>query len=104
MSEKERFYAELVQVINRTLGRRAVTVERVRRTVNEAKRVKKMEGVPGLLAYATNLADRLFTPREAEMLKESPYRKVYSDRMIDLLVREKILTPLQGRMLKRTVR
>ena len=104
MSEKERFYAELVQVINRTLGRRAVTVERVRRTVNEAKRVKKMEGVPGLLAYATNLADRLFTPRAAEMLKEPPHKTAYTARMLHLLVHEKILTPLQGRMLKRTVR
>lgn len=104
LNEKEQFYAELVQAINHTLGRRAVTVGQVRQTVKEAKRVRKREGMPGLLLYATNLSDHLFTPREAELLKRSPYRRTYSYRMIDLLVYEKVLTPFQGQMLKRTVR
>ncbi|GGE16706.1 hypothetical protein GCM10011571_17980 [Marinithermofilum abyssi] len=104
MNQKQLLYHDFARTVNRTLGRTAVTVERIHRTVEEAKRVRQTGGTMALLQYVNGLSERLFSPVEVEKLKQSPRRTELSNRMLDLLVKEKVLTPSQAMMLKGMVR
>jgi hypothetical protein len=96
-------YVDLARAINETLGRKAIHPERIRQAVEEAKRIKRYGGTAELIHYATHLYETWFTPEEVEMLRRSPRRRELSYRMIDLLVRERVLTPTQGMMFKHMV-
>ncbi|OYD06434.1 hypothetical protein [Paludifilum halophilum] len=104
MNSKTLLYQEVARAINRTLGRKAVTVERIVRTVEEAKRVRKKEGSLSLVQYLNHLTERMFSPPEVEKLKQSPRKKELSNRMLDLLVKEQVITPREAVMLKKMVR
>jgi hypothetical protein len=104
VNQKQLLYHDLARTINRTLGRTVVTVEGIHRTVEEAKRVRQTGGTMALLQYVNGLSERLFSPVDVEKLKQSPRRTELSNRMLDLLVLEKVLTPGQAMMLKGMVR
>ncbi|MFD1407419.1 hypothetical protein ACFQ49_04505 [Kroppenstedtia eburnea] len=103
MSRNKVFYTDLARTVNRILGRKALSVERIVRTVDEAKRIRQTRGVFVLVQYLTTLSERLFTPAEVEKLRESPKKREYTDRMLDLMVHEQVVTPTEARMLKRMV-
>lgn len=104
MSSKAALYHDVAQAVNRTLGRKAVTVEQINQTVEYAKRIRKKRGGSGLLQYLNTLQDRWFTPQEVERLKHSPRSKELSRRMLDLLVTEKVISPAEAMMLKGMLR
>ncbi|SMO46580.1 hypothetical protein [Melghirimyces algeriensis] len=103
MSEKKRFYRELCKNVNRILGRRAVTVDRIVRYVAEAKRIRRTKGTMDLIHFLTTLRERLFTPEEVKRLKQSSQYKEFSSRLLDLMVYEGVITVGESRMLKRMV-
>ncbi|MFD1426607.1 KaiC/GvpD/RAD55 family RecA-like ATPase [Kroppenstedtia sanguinis] len=103
MNRNKAFYTDLVRTVNRILGRRALSVERIVRTVDEAKRIRQNRGALVLVQYLTSLSERLFTPAEVEKLKRSPKKREYTDRMLDLMVHEQVVSPTEARMLKRMV-
>ena len=103
-SEANAFYKELAHNINRTLGRKAVSADRIRRGVKQAKQIRRTGGMTALLHFARGLAERLFSPEEVEKLKQSPRYREYSHRMIDLLVWEEVITRTEALMLIRAVR
>lgn len=102
--EANALYEEAVQHINRILGRRAVSVKRIHRLIEQAKQVRRSGGVLALVHYSTELVHRLFTPGEVERLKQSPRYRELSHRLIDLLIEEGVITRQEAMMLKRTVR
>ncbi len=63
----------------------------------------KIGGHSVLVQYLTSLSERLFTPAEVEKLKRSPKKREYTDRMLDLMVHEQVVSPTEARMLKRMV-
>lgn len=102
--EANALYEEAAQHINRILGRKAVSVRRIHRVIEQAKQVRRSGGVFALLHFSTELVHRLFTPEEVEKLKQSPRYRELSYQLIDLMVEEQVITRREAMMLKRTVR
>ncbi|MCS1351376.1 hypothetical protein [Mechercharimyces sp. CAU 1602] len=103
MGNADQLYKELVQIINQTVGRQAVTEQTLRQLMEEAREVKNTRGTMGLLQFSKSVSERLFTPAEREKLENSPYRKEYGSRIIDLMVAERIVTPIQGMWMKQSL-
>lgn len=103
LNGKRTLFKEVVQAVNQTLGRKAVTVERINQLVKETKRIRQARGTMALLQYLTHMKEQLFTPAELERLKKSPKQREFSFRMLDLLVHEHVITPREAQMLKRMV-
>src|SRR5690606_10899972 len=101
--EMNPLYLEAAQHINRILRRKAVSVRRIHRLIEQAKQVRRSGGVLALLHFSTALAHRLFTPEEVERLKQSPRYRELSHRLIDLMVEEQVITRREAMMLKRAV-
>lgn len=98
---KKALYQELTLKINKTLNRKAVSVEQIYAVVEKAKVVKKTKGTFGLFAFATKIPSHFFTDAEVEKLKKSPHWAEFSQKMIDLFVREGIISQSQASMAKR---
>lgn len=101
MSHNDHVYQDVARTINQTVGRKAVTVEQMKSLVKEAKVVRRTQGVMGLWAFASQIPYRFFTEKEIEKLKQSPRWYELSSKMIDLMVQEKVITPMEAKMLKR---
>lgn len=97
------FYDDFVRVINQTVGRRAITVEQLKQLIVEAKRIRRRYGIMGLMSFASELPYRFFTQEEIEKMQHSPYYAEFSSKMIDWMVIEGVLTPVEARLLKRYV-
>lgn len=95
------FYSDFVQAVNQTVGRKALTVDQLQQLIWEAKRIRQRYGVMGLMSFASDLPYRFFTHEEIEKMKNSPYYVEFSSKMIDLMVMEGVLTPMEARLLKR---
>ena len=102
--EANALYEEAAQYINRVLGRRAVSVRRIHRVIEQAKQVRRSGGAFALLHYSTELVHRLFAPDEVEKLKGSSRYGELARRLIDLMVEERVITRREAMMLKRAVR
>lgn len=100
MSNKQLFQ-ELALKINKALNRKAVTVDQINGVVEKAKLVRKTKGSFGLFAYATKIPSHFFTEVEIEKLKNSPHWDEFSQKMINLFVREGIITQTQANMAKK---
>lgn len=98
---KKQLYQDLALKINKTLNRKAVTVEQIHAVVEKAKLVKKQKGTLGLFGYATKIPAHFFTENEIEKLQNSPYWEEFSQRMIQLFVHEGIISQLQASMAKK---
>jgi len=97
------FYRELVQTLNQTVGRQAVTVDQLLALIAEAKKIRKMQGPFGLMSFASELPYRFLTHQEVERIQQSPRWYEFSNKMIDLMVQEGVVTPFEATMLKRNV-
>ncbi|WP_124727646.1 hypothetical protein [Staphylospora marina] len=100
MSNQE-FYRELATEINRTLGRKAVSSREIGNLVEQAKMIRRTRGLMGLMAFASEIPYRYFTPEEIEYLRHSPRWNELGDRLIRLLVMEGVITPAEAGMLRR---
>ncbi|MFC4076441.1 hypothetical protein [Salinithrix halophila] len=100
---KKTLYREVAQTVNQALGRKAITPERIARTVEEAHGLRQRRGVFALLQYVNQLPNRYFTEEELEILKAHPRRRELTNRMLAHLVREGIITYTESMMLKRMV-
>ncbi|SEN15705.1 hypothetical protein [Lihuaxuella thermophila] len=98
--DKNQVYQDVVRTINQTVGRKAVTVEQIKSLVNQAKMIRRTRGVTGLMSFASQLPYRMFTQQEIERLQRSPRWYELSGKMIDLMVYEGVITPMEARMLK----
>jgi hypothetical protein len=102
--QKNAIYAEAARQINQILGRKAVSVRRIHRLIEQAKQIRRSGGVLALLHFSTEMVHRLFTPEEVEMLKQSPRYREMSFQLIDLMVEEQVITRREAMILKRAVR
>jgi hypothetical protein len=94
-------YQELVSKINKTLNRKAITVDQIKYVIGNAKNIRRTQGIMGLWFYATKIPSIFFSRKEIEQLKQSPYWKTFSLQMIDFLIFESVITSKEGDMLKR---
>ncbi|MBA4544044.1 MULTISPECIES: hypothetical protein [Thermoactinomyces] len=103
MNNNDALYQDLVNTINQTVGRRAVSVRKMKQLIAEARRIRMQYGVMGLWSYAQQLPEHFFTREELEKLQNSPRLYELSDKMVDAMVVEQVITPTEARMIKRTI-
>jgi hypothetical protein len=96
-------YKNLVDTINQTVGRKAVSLKKIKTLVAEGKRIRKQYGLTGLWSYASQLPYHFFTKEEIKKLKESPRWNELSYKTIDAMVEEGVINPMEARMIKRSV-
>lgn len=101
MRKSKAFYSDFVNVVNYTVGRKALTVEQLKQLIKEAKYIRRRYGLMELMSFASELPYRFFTQKEIDKLQRSPYYAEFSSRMIDYLVIEGVITPIEARLLKR---
>ncbi|MFC7442402.1 hypothetical protein [Laceyella putida] len=98
---KSAFYRELVQEINQTVGREAVTADQLRSLVYQAKMIRQSQGLMGLLSFANQLPSRFLTPQEVQMIQRSPRYRELSNKTIQMLVLEGVIKPFEANMVLR---
>ncbi|SFS51345.1 hypothetical protein [Marininema halotolerans] len=98
---KKALYQDLTQTVNLALGRKAISVQMLTKTVEEARFVRQTRGVFALITYMNQLADHVFTPEEIEILKAHPRRKELTSRVLDHLIKEEVITFTESLMLRR---
>jgi hypothetical protein len=96
-------YKNLVDTINQTVGRKAVSVKKIKTLVAEGKRIRKQYGLTGLWSYTLQFPYHFFTKEEIEKLKKSPRWNELSYKTIDAMVAEGVINPMEARMIKRSV-
>ncbi|SFJ61360.1 hypothetical protein [Thermoflavimicrobium dichotomicum] len=96
-------YQEIADGINQTVGRKAVTVGKLKQIVKEGKQIRRTQGMMALWQYAQNIPYRFLTSEEAEMLRNSPRFRELSNKTLELLVMEGVITPLEGKMFRRYI-
>jgi hypothetical protein len=97
-------YKNLADTINQTVGRKAVSVKKIKTLVADGKRIRKQYGLTGLWLYASlQLPYHFFTKKEIEKLKKSPRWNELSYKTIDAMVVEGVINPMEARMIKRSV-
>lgn len=97
------FYRQLAKQVNQTVGRKAISAEQIYHMVKKARRLRQQYGFRAVMQYAQELPYQMFRPQELHKLQQSPYWHEYCHAMIDLLIREHVLTPFEGRMARRYV-
>ncbi|SDX99256.1 hypothetical protein [Thermoactinomyces sp. DSM 45892] len=100
---KDPLYRDVADLVNTTTGRRAVSASRLQKLVMEAKYVRKTQGTMGLMNYAQRLPYQFLSTNEIEMLRTSPRYREFSYRVIDLFVREGVISQFEAMMLRRAV-
>jgi 3-methyladenine DNA glycosylase Tag len=100
---REQEYTEIADSINQMVGRQAVTPKKIKSVIKEAKHIRKTQGTPGLLRFATALPYQFFTPQELEYIQTTPQYRELSARMIDLLVAEGVISSFEAMFLRRQV-
>ncbi|TCP70647.1 hypothetical protein [Baia soyae] len=96
-------YKEVSHLVNSTTGRKAVSASRLQKLVMEAKYVRRTQGTMGLMNYAQRLPYQFLSTNEIEMLRRSPKYREFSHRVIDLFVREGVISQFEAMMLRRAV-
>lgn len=89
-------YQKLVDSINKMVGRQAVTSVKLKNLIKEAKTIRKTQGTSGLLRFASALPHQFFTQKEIDKIQKSPQWDVLSNKMIDLLVSENVVSPFEA--------
>lgn len=97
--DKEAFYQSLAQNINQTLGRKAITAQKIDSIINYAKKVRRQQGVMGLWNFAAQLPLTLFTETEIERLKQSSQWETFTRKLIQVLIHERVISPFEAQML-----
>ncbi|MCH5584949.1 hypothetical protein MK805_08175 [Shimazuella sp. AN120528] len=100
---REREYQEISDSINQLVGRKAVTSKKIKNVINEAKHIRKTQGTSGLLRFASALPYQFFTPKELDHIQATPQYRELSNRLIDLLVVEGVISSFEAMFLRRQV-
>ncbi|RAL26136.1 hypothetical protein [Thermoflavimicrobium daqui] len=100
---KDVLYREIADGINQTVGRKAVSVEQLKKIVDEGKYIRQSQGSMALYQFAQEIPYRFLTEREAEKLKNSPNFSDLSTKTIELLLLERVITPFEARMMRRYI-
>ncbi|SDW01621.1 hypothetical protein SAMN05444487_10188 [Marininema mesophilum] len=98
---KKALYQDLTQTVNQAIGRKAISVQLLMKTVEEARMIRQMRGLFALITYLNQMADQVFTAEEMDILKAHPRRKELVNRIADHLIKEKVITFTESLMLKR---
>ncbi|MBA4602410.1 hypothetical protein [Thermoactinomyces mirandus] len=101
MNQRDAFYRELAEEINRTVGRKAVSASKIKSLIRQAKQIRAVYGTAGLMSFARELPWRLFTPQEIERLQRSPRWPELSSKFVDAMVMEEVITPFEANMIRR---
>jgi hypothetical protein len=101
MNQRDAFYVELAEEINRTVGRNAVSPQKIKSLIKQAKQIRRSYGKMGLWAFARELPWQIFTPREIDRLQRSPRWHELSNRFVDAMVMEGVITPFEANMIRR---
>lgn len=96
-------YQEVADLINSTTGRKAVSASRLQKLVLEAKYIRKTQGTMALMSFAQQLPYKFLSANEIETLKRSPKYREFSHRVIDLFVREGVISQFEAMMLRRSI-
>jgi hypothetical protein len=100
---RDYLYNDLVNMVHQAMGREVVRVEQVKMLVEEAKYVRKAQGIIRLRSFASEIPYRFFSQAEIEKLQSSPRWYEFANKMVDLLVAEGVLTPFEARMVKHSL-
>ena len=100
---REQEYKEIADSINQLVNRQAVTPKKLMSIVREAKHIRKTQGTSGLLRFATALPYQFFTAKELEHIQSTPQYRELSNRLIDLLVAEGVISAFEAMFLRRQV-
>lgn len=104
MGVHQALYREIAKYVNKVVRRKAVTAQMFHQWVEEAKRIKVTTGTMGLINHYKRLYKQVLSEREVEMLKHSPRKIELSYRLIDVLIKEDVLSPTQAKWLKHYVK
>lgn len=99
----EEVYRSLAKNINRTLGRKAISARKIDALVEEAKWVRTRRGKMGLWQFTSQLPSRYFTPNEIDQLKASPVWGEFSHQLIQILLNERVITPMEAQMVRQYI-
>jgi hypothetical protein len=97
------FYKNVVDTINQTVGRKAVSVKKIKTLVAQGKKIRKQYGMRRLWSYASQLPYQFFTKGEIAKLKKSPRWNEFSQKTIAAMVEEGLINPMEASMVKRSV-
>jgi hypothetical protein len=97
----DRQYREIVDGINQVVGRKAVTVDQLKRLVAEGRYIRQTQGMMALWHFAQGIPQRFLTEEETELLRQSPRYHELSQKTLNLLVKEGLLSSMEARMLRR---
>jgi hypothetical protein len=97
------FYKNVVDTINQTVGRKAVSVNKIKTLVAEGKQIRKQYGLTRLWSYVLQLPNRFFTKGEIKKLMKSPRWNEFSHKTIAAMVEEGMIKPMEASMIKRYV-
>lgn len=100
---REREYQEIADSINSLVGRQAVTSKKIKNTIKEAKYIRRTQGTSGLLRFASALPYQFFTQQELDYIQTTPQYRELSNRLIDLLVAEGVISSFEAMFLRRQV-
>lgn len=98
--KKDGFYRELVNEINHTVGREAVTVDQLQSLLYQAKTIRQSQGIMGLMSFANQLPYRFLTPQEVQLIQQTPRFRELSQKTIRMLVLEGVITPFEANMIR----
>jgi hypothetical protein len=97
------FYKNVVATMNQTVGRKAVSVKKIKTLVAQGKQIRKQYGLTRLLLHASQLPYHFFTKGEIEKLKKPPRWNEFSYKTIAAMVAEGLIKPMEASMIKRYV-
>jgi hypothetical protein len=97
---RDYFYSDLVNMVHQTMGREVIRVEEIKKLIEEAKYVRKTQGIVRLRSFASEIPYRFFSQTEIEKLQKSPRWHEFARKLVDLMVAEGVLTPFEARMVK----
>lgn len=104
LSNHMALYREAAKYVNQVIKRKAVTAHMIHRWVEEAKRIQQTRGIMGLVTHYKRLYKHLLTEQEIKKLKKAPRKTELAFRLIEVLVKEGVLTPNQAKWLKQYVK
>lgn len=94
-------YQQFANWVNRSLARKAISAKQIETVVQQAKQIRRQQGVWGLWNYASQLPSQYFTETEIEHLRQLPEWPYYAQQFIHHLIHEGVVTPWEAKMLER---
>lgn len=103
ISLNENAYQELTDTVNGLVGRKAVTPTKLKNLVKQARYIRQTQGTSALLQFAQSLPEQFFTRKEIEKIQGSREWDDLSNKLLQLLVSEGIITPFEAMFMRKMV-